>query len=265
MQYSKVSSSIGNRLAASLAGKVGHRADLFLSDYEPINRKATKALIGYAENLGKPDTSEVESFVLKQFGGKVVADLTNARNKANFNVVECILKFPEQKRDYDDSKGMQTIVAGTRFMDTELGTIWETEADSDGNQFLVRNNKEDIGTIMMTRRKAMRSIANCVRFEQVRSEAGDLEFEKDDHVEAFYSNDQRQAIVASIGNDTAKLRLTDGKIITVAKTAILRVIAKTSKHGSEHIAFLRDFYKQFTSDEIVDKLYPPSKSTDNLA
>jgi len=258
------SASIGERLASSMEGKIGHRADLFVSDFQSINKRAANALIGYSESIGKPDASEVEAFVLKYFGGKIVADLTNARNKANYSVIECILKVPVQKLEFEASEKMQPIVAGVRFLDTDLGSIWEAEGD-EGEKMLVRENKEPIEAILMGRRRRMRSTSGMATFASIANEVGELEIAKDDYVQAYYDGEERQAVIASIGNDTVKIRLNDGKMATVAKNAVLRVTSKTSQHNASHINFLRDFYKQFTSDEIVDKLYPANKSADNLA
>jgi len=262
----KVTSSIGERLAQKMSGKVGYRADLHLADYETINPKAARALIGYKASLGKPDSAEIEAFVLKVLGGKIVADLTNARNKADHHVVECVLKVPTRSRPIEDSNRMQTIVAGVRFMDVDLGDVWETESDDDGeSKRLVQVSRDNIDDILLARRRAMMSRAGSVTFASIADEDGELDLAKDDYVTAYLSGESKQGVIASVGNDLVKIRLPNGKVVRAAKSAVLRVEAKASRHGSDHIQFLRDFYKEFMAADMVDKLYPPNKSEENLA
>ena len=256
---SNVSDSIGSRLAASLQGKNSFRPDLHVADFQHMTEKAVRALIGYSAALGKPDASEVDAFVIKHFEGKIVADLRNAKNIESCNVVECILKIPSHTRPYSDSKNMRTIVAGTRFLDADLGTVWDTEASGD-DQCLVRVTKEPIKDILMARRNAMISKANLTTFADVEGERGELQIDKNDYAMAHYNGDQRKCVVASVGNDLVKVVFSDGSMASITKASVIRIEAKNDAGDAKHIKFLRDFYSQFTSQKIVDELYPPSKA-----
>lgn len=260
-------SNISNRIAERVASSIGHQArpDLFLSDYKKIGTDTAKVLVGYSSVMGKPKSNDITRFVLSTFEGQLVADLSNARNYTAQSVISCFVKVPQMKLPIEEKNNM-TAISSTTFIDHELHDTWKV-CDEESGKHLVRTSGDDIENILATRYRAMKSHAGLTKLTAIASEQGELQLTKGTLVHAYVQGNTVEALVISAKGNKIRLRTKGGVVSDVPRQAILEVAKASMAESDETIDELRDFYKQFMSEDIVDKLYPPrnaNKKTVNL-
>jgi hypothetical protein len=258
-----ITASIGERLASKMRDKVGYRADLHVSDYACVNRATAKVLIGYASHLGKPDSQQLEQFVLKRFEGQVVADIRTARNIPSHSVVECVLAFPAHTLPIEAKDTMTALAGDMAFMDHKFGTVWEVQEAEGGGKELVRKRDDDIASILDARQRSMRSHAGMVSLADLADARGELQVSVGQTVRYYSDNREKKGVVASIGTGIVRIRPVgnESRPETVAMESILSVEKVSAAEDKASNAALRDFYLQFMSVDLVDQLYPAGGGT----
>jgi len=252
--------NISNKIAERVASSIGHesRPDLFISDYKTVGSDSAKVLIGYSGVMGKPNSHDINRFVLSTFDGQLIANLTNARNYPSHSVIACFVQTPKISLPIEEKKNM-TAISSTSFIDHELHDTWEV-SEEDNGRCLVRTSGDDIDSILATRYRAMKSHAGLTKLSAIASEQGELQLTKGTVVNAFVKGNTVEAIVISVKGNKVRIRTKSGSVGDVPRQAILEVAQAAITEDDETVEELRDFYKQFMSDEMVDKLYPPRDS-----
>jgi len=251
----RITANISERLADKLHNQVGYRADLYVSDFSPINKTTAKVLVGYNSRLGKPDVSQIETFMLKHFNGSVVADTTTCRNYVGLNVISCVVGFPKQHISLQNKpEHFQALAGDVAFLDTKLGHVWGVEGNGE-EKYLTRQFKDNISDILAARQRAMMTHAGTVKFTDLPNE-GEVSVAEGYKVTVYHNDSQKTGVVASVQPSCIRVRLEDGKVVTASPKAILDVVQVDAASEAASNQALRDYYLQFMSKELVDQLYP---------
>lgn len=201
-----------NRLNEKMAKTVGHRGDMHIADFKPVDQNGGHLLIGYEKTLGPIGSNDVTAFVARAFNGQVVPVMATAKQYKAEGAVAVVVHRTVPTRKIEDKAGMLA-VANTMFLDQQMGDTWEVKAQPDGTKYLSRVAKDSISDIVGERRRRMSVQASTVTFGNTLS-AGVPNLNNGDQVR-FYSDG----------------RLMEGKVRSVGAEVVI-----SSEHGSHTVS-----------------------------
>ena len=213
-----------NKVTASLE-RLG-RVDFKLSAAHTLSSKDVKLAISFNPKVGVPTNKQVVSFFEKQLSQLTPCMATAVRKDSNIIVYASIT---EVTRPMSDRKQMTSVVAGLKYLDQDMGSVWEVVQEN-GRQQLKQIHKFDIAELIKhrTSRMATASVALAIMPDT---------FAVKDTVKFYHDNAQHEGVVKKIQDDSVTIDTLGGSLLTIDKNAIFKVSKSSPKK-------LRDLKKQ---------------------
>ncbi len=225
-------------LDRKMSKAVGHRGDMHVADFAPIDPNAGRLLIGYDASLGPIAGSDVTSFVARQFQGQIVPVMATARLHKSVGAVELIINRTVPTRKVEDKSEMMAI-ASTMFLDQELGDTWEVKSHADGTKYLARVSKDAIGDIVAERRRRMHVQASTVTFANTLS-SGVPNLTAGDTVRFYADSQLHEGKIKSVGAEVAIQA--DAGMFNVAPEAVTEILQVSQQTNEEIQSYLGEYF-----------------------
>lgn len=247
------SKAIANKLAGKIQEQVGHRVDMSVTDSLKCSPTAARFMIEFEGR--QPSTAEVSDFFIRQFGGKVIPDMSTAKVSPADSVLVVVANMVSINRPIDDAKKMKTVIAGYTYFDENLQDTWEVKKVN-GQPVLARKLKDDISAIVEARRKRMEQVGSKKTFASVQATSKLIRMiahvEKGDIVKAYYMGktlDSAEVVEAS--SDRIKLKH-NNETYLVERPAILEVQVKANVENESQLV---EYYsKAYGDPEYAKKM-----------
>lgn len=250
-----------NRVIANLTDKiskkVGHRVDLYLSDYNAITASSGHFLLSYNEKA--PTTEEISEFFIRHFNAKITANLATARVHKNKNAVSVVAELLQVTKPIEDAEKMTSVIASYSYLDATLDELWEVK-EKNGQKVLQRKIKDDISKIVSARRNLMMdtSTAGNLTFAHVAEASGLSRYlsimEKGDTVRVYHDGQVQEGVVSAASDDTIKVKV-GSKSISVARQAVLEIVSKSAKVDNAEKKQVEDYFADaYGSDKYAKSL-----------
>jgi flagellar hook-associated protein FlgK len=243
------------RLDEKMSASVGHRGDMHVADFKPIDQNGGHLLIGYEKSLGPVTSQDVTAFLTRSFSGQVVPVMETAKQHRAESCVAIVVHRAIPTRKIGDSQGMVAI-ANTVFLDQQLGDTWEVKAQPDGTKYLARVARDNIADIVGERRRRMSVQASTATFGNTLS-AGVPNLNTGDQVRFYEGGRLLEGKVQSVG-DEVKITTTAGgfAVSPEAVVEILQVSPETTKNVQ---SYLQDYFKdaygfENYAEQLTDRL-----------
>lgn len=209
------------------------RFDFKLAAAQKLNSKDVKLAIAFNPKLGVPTNKQAVSFFEKQLPQLTPCMSTAVRKDANIIVYASVA---EVTRPLTDCKQLSTVVAGLKYLDQDMGSVWEV-VQEEGKQKLKQVHKFDVADLIKhrTSQMATASLALAVMPET---------FAVKDTVKFYHDNAQHEGVVKKIKDDSVTIDMLGGSMLTVDKNAIFKVI----KHSPKKLAEQRKQQEQYWTE-----------------
>lgn len=243
-----------DRLSQKMETEVGHRGDMFVADYRPINKKAGILLIGYSSGLPHVTTEDLKKYVIREFDGKLIPDLSTAKLHKESAAASLVVKQHQLTKKLSAKEDMLP-VASTMFLDTEMNDTWEVK-DKDGTKFLARMEKEDLDGIVQARRDRMQIKSSPVCLASV--SRGEILSVREGDVIAYYRDDRKsEGTVMGVYKDGVKVK-TGSRIHAINIDEILEVRQVSPSEKGKLNKQMKEYYSTIYGDEYAKLLTPGS-------
>lgn len=229
------------QLEEKMETQLGYRGDLYSADYRIVNGSIAKFLMGYNTSLGLPTLSDVASFVIKNFSGRIAPKLETARIYPDDGALSLIVGKVRPTRPYSDRTKMLA-VAATLFMDEDLGDKWEVERNGD-RVFLTRIDQEDIGGILAQQMKNMQVQSSTLTFASLQDAKCVANAQAGDTVKFFKDNQVMEGVLVSMGPAKATIRK-GGESFVIDPVAIFEVLKVGRSTKQDVVNSLMEYYKK---------------------
>ena len=243
-------------LSSKMNQTIGSRADMHIEDSEAIDNDSCRIMVAYANHIGQVTADQLEEFVIREFGGKLIPNMATAQNFSELGRVMVVVSRANVTRPLEDAEHMHKVVAGAVYMDTTLGDTWEVMQSADGS-YLQRVSSDNIHQIVSERRRRM-GIAGqqpVTIATAMASYGGTLEVAPGDTVSVLYKNaNHTNCTVASVGDSTVTVRIPNVGVATVSNKAVYQIEAMSPARISEMERKLNDYYKQVYGPEYAKML-----------
>lgn len=244
---SRLGQRISKRMASTNSpGKVA-RFDLILWDHQVLDPSEARILVGFTKDMGIPTRSDVDDWVLKNFGGQVRVILESMRVHADKPIITANVVQIPAVRPLMHSRNMVK-VAGDAFMD-EKEAVWKVHKTEKGERYLMLAARDAVDTLLTSFEKQSRSAAvhRRPRLAEVWAEM-QVNPEIGDRV-AFTSNGlvQHGLVQRIYPNGTLKVAA-DGKSMPLEKSKILEVKKVPDMSEEEHKRKMIEFFTKAYGD-----------------
>lgn len=245
-RFSRMMAQVDERLSEV----AGERADLYISDVQPLDRDSCYVLLNYATGLPSPTTANVVDFVARQFGGKVRPVLETARDYSDHSAVLLMLAKYQPTRPIDDVAGMHTVVAGARYLDVEMKATWDVAVTPEGTKYLRRVSDDDVSRMVADRRQRMAvagvaelTVAKALGGGASRADVGDV-------VRCYwqgsiYSDCEVKSVQAQ---NRLSVKIPNVGTVTIAREAVCEVQAISKQRAGQIKSKNAEYYKKAFPD-----------------
>jgi hypothetical protein len=236
---------------AKLNEVYGGRADLYISDVQPLDRDSCYALVNYAQGLPSPTSEAVVEFIGAKFSGKVRPVLETAKAFVDHNAVLVMLAKYQPTRRIDDVAQMHTVIAGARYLDVEMKDTWDVAVTPEGTKYLRRVNDDDVSKMVAERRARMTVTAGVTELTVAKAlgsgastaETGDIV--RLYHQGSIYSDCEVKNVQA---DNRLSVKIPNVGTFTVAREAIVEVQAISKGKAGAMKSKLAEYYKKALPD-----------------
>jgi hypothetical protein len=244
------------RLSAKMDKNVGHRGDIYLADFQRIDRDGGKLLVGYEKTIGPIGSNDVVAFVTRCFDGQLQPLMQTAKQYKAEGAVSLIVRRTVPTRKIEDSKGMVAL-ANTHFLDQALGDTWEVKAHEDGTEYLARVSHDDITAIVSERRRRMSVQASAVTFGNTLS-SGVPNISPGDEVRFYEGGRLLDGRITRVGEMDVSISA-GGTSYTVAHEAVAEILQASPQTEEKVKSYLNDYFSEAYgfenyADQLTDKL-----------
>lgn len=238
--------SIRTKLAEKLSA-VG-KGDLFLADFEKLDGRTARVLIAF--EIEGTTRDDVENFVIRAFDGKIRPEMATLKFHPADKAASIVVKTFLPTRPIDDSKKMAKLTPDT-YVDA-MKQVWAVE-ERNGAPYLIRQEDEDIDTLLAKRRAQMLVRgSNGRRFATITN--GILHIDVGDVAKYYHSGDERVGEVVSINKGELKIKRPQG-FHMVEPIAVIAVLQKSAELDVATKKKLVDYFTQAYGDaEYAKKL-----------
>jgi len=242
-------------LEARMEKAVGHRGDLFIADFRRVDEDAGHLLLGYEKTIGPVGSTDVTSFVSRQFQGLVRPIMETAKQHRAEGAVSLLIHRSVPTRKIEDRRSMLA-VSNTHFLDQQLGDTWEVRSQADGTKYLARLSTDDITNIVAERRRRMTIRASTVTFANTLS-AGVPNISLGDQVRFYDGGQLLDGKVTGVGTDV-RITAAAGNY-TVAPEAVVEILQASPETRDSIKGYLNEYFAdaygfENYAGELTDRL-----------
>ena len=249
-----------HRMSAKLDEKldevVGYRSDLHIGDWQRVDKDTAKLQINYDSSLGEALSPDVTAFVLRTFEGQLVPQMETAEQHGAASCVTLIVSKHMNKRPIEDAEKLTPIVADVMYIDQQLQDTWKVESLEDGTKFLLRQDEEDITSIVEERHRRMSAgIAQASYVNKLTASGGNIGV--GDIIEFYDEGQTHKGMVVSIPGDRVKVR-TQAGTTDISAEAVLRLLEKSKVSQSATDTELQQYFRDaYGFEDYADDLVKP--------
>lgn len=239
--------------------KTGYRGDLYISDYRPIDHKSAQLLVAYSSAFGMPNVDDVLNYVLKFSDGKMIPATETLKVFEKHHCTSVIAMLHTQTRPLSDSEKMCAVVQGGLYIDAEIPSTWEV-VERDGTKYLARVEKEDIATIIKSRkgRMQMRSGSNMTFAQLSANYAVAAAPQVDDTVKFLNREKIWEGKIQKMTSTQATIKVGE-TLMEIEPKAIFEVTMLGAKAKGAVDKKVLEYYRKIYGDDYVRKLFPNAK------
>ena len=246
-----IEKNVGQRLvqaaAQRLAGGSGiahTRPDLYLADYQAIDKGSCRMLLGWAKNFEQPDVKALEQWVTANLKGVKLEHASlvwHPTAKAASMVVSWMLP----SRPLSDAKRMARVAPG-RYLEAENKVVWEVR-ESEGQKHLVRLSQENLEELLAEKKKRAGTRSASASFDGLRA-AGVLHVDLGDEVKFSYKGQTLLGRVQAASNGEVSIQCGKERY-RVAQDAVMDVVTKDPSTVEDYRQEVSDYY-------VKNKIFP---------
>ncbi len=241
-----------DRLSEKMETEIGHRGDMFVADYRPINKRAGVLLVGYSSGLPHVTTDDIKKYVITEFEGKLIPDLATAKLHKESAAVSLVVKQHQRTKKLE-AKNDMVAVASTMFLDTEMNDTWEIK-DKDGAKFLARLEKEDLDNIIQARRDRMQIKSSNICLASV--SGGTPITLREGDVISYYRDDRKdEGVVLGVYANGIKVK-TGGRVHAINIDEVLEVKEVSPSEKKKLDTNIREYFSTIYGDDYAKLLTP---------
>lgn len=226
-------------LSAKLDKQMGHRGDLYVADFQAIDRDGGRMLLGYEKTIGPISGNDVVAFVARYFNGEVRPLMETAKQHRAEGAVSLVVHRTVPTRKVED-KAEMLCVSATHFLDQQLGDTWEVKSQNDGTPFLARVSRDDINTIVQERRSRMSVKASTVTFSNALS-AGVPNLSVGDTVRYYRDGRVDEGKITQVSDIDVAIKGEAGSF-TVAPEAVTEILQTSPETDEKVKSYLEDYF-----------------------
>lgn len=232
---------------ANKAAGLTARPDLSITDFHPIEdgRRAGYVVIAHDPHLATPTAAEIEQFFVQTFGESVQAQPHTLQVHEDVHAVSVAANLQVVTRAIQDADQGMVRINPLKYVDASTQQVWNVESDEAGRKYMVRESAESLAEVIELRRTRSRSLTREARVAS--SKLAQLAVDVGDRV-SFYDNGiLAYGEVKDFDAGMVGIEAGTGKV-TVAKSAIVKVIAKGDKQVSDEKSELRKYFSEAFGD-----------------
>lgn len=244
-----------SRLNEKMAKTVGHRGDMHIGDFKPVDPNGGHMLIAYEKTLGPIGSNDVTAFVARAFQGALLPIMSTAKQFKAEGAVTVMVQRTVPTRKIEDRAGMLAI-ANTMFLDQTMGDTWEVKGQPDGTKYLSRVSKDAITDIVAERRSRMSVNASTVTFGNTLS-AGVPNLNHGDQVRFYSDGRLHEGKVKSVGAEV--VISSEAGSHTVAPEAVVEILQVSPETTKNVQSYLQEYFSEAYgfedySEQLTDEL-----------
>lgn len=243
--------NIGQKLVQAAAERLSSggsttatRPDLYLADYQALDKGTCRLLLGWARNFEKPSVKAVENWVTTNLAN-VKMEHTSLTWYPRSQAASLIVAWLLPVRHMDDTKHMARVAPG-RYLEKTSNIVWEVR-ESEGQKHLVRLSEENLEELLAEKKKKAGQRPNEASFASLKA-AGVLHVDLGDEIKFHYKGQTLLGRVAAIHE--TELSVQSGKErFRIAQDAAMEVVTKDPSTVQDYRQEVADYY-------IKNKIFP---------
>ena len=191
------------------------RLDFVLADWKKTGG-GVKIALAYQSKLGAPTLAQIKEFFELHLP-ELTPSLETAQRKDN-----CIILYAGAKsvlRPYSERTKLQPVVANLKFLDQDLGSVWEMSKDEGGKTVLQQVHKFDIEALVGERSRRMGRVTTA-KFSVT---AIVVNLMPGDTVKFFNNNKSGEGVVRKLNDEKVTLEVPGGEQITISKDCVYKI------------------------------------------
>jgi hypothetical protein len=246
--------NIGQKLVQAAAQRLSSggsnsatRPDLYLADYQAINKGSCRLLLGWAKNFEKPSIKALENWVTTHLEG-VKMEHASIKffqpNKAASLIVSWMLPV----RPLKDAKVMARVAPG-RYLEKTSNVVWEVR-ESEGQKHLVRLSEENLEELLAEKKKKAGQRANGASFSGLKA-AGVLHVDRGDEIKFHHKGQVLLGRVAAVHEHELSVQSAKNHF-RIAQDEVVDVVTKDPSTVQDYKQEVSDYY---TKNKIFPKEY----------
>ncbi len=246
------SSRMAVAIEAAFEAELGHRPDLFVSDVLSLDKDSAFVAISHSEACPTPTAEDVAAYVQSEFEDKLTPVMTTAKYNPDTCTVVVLVASNAETRPIEAVANMHTVLAGHRYLDTQMKDTWEVISSPDGQKYLRRVADDDVVSMLKDRRDR---IASAGKFASIASMLSSGSAKVGDMVRVYHRGEMYPDCTVKAANGD-KLTV---QIPNVGSTQVCKYAVVMQALGGVHSAEI----KKETSD-YYKKAYPDAKYAKEL-
>ena len=204
------------------------RYDFRLLGCKPLDKQTAKMVIEYSDNVGIPTLTQLNAYFEDKLPELSIIQESAYRKDNRLTV---LASFKNNKRPYSETKKLVTIVAGLKYLDSDLGIVWEVNKEQ-GQQCLKQVHQFDIKALIKDRIRHLNPGRVQAAYEVVAIMPNILRV--GDVVKFYDNNMQHSGKISRIDGNLITLYCLDKKKeMTVDKDAVFKVTEPTKGKEQE--------------------------------
>ncbi len=211
------------------------RLDLAVADVRTVDKNTVKLAVSYLNNFGIPTKTQMNEFFdihLKE----LKANMDSIYKVKGQDVVVLLASLKPVIRPASDISKLKTVVAGLKFLDSELGEFWES-TKQDGQLVLQQVIKQDVAALVKERANRMgRATAEFEINAAVNVVPGD-------RVKAWDHNHSFEGTVKKVEKNKVLINV-DGRDQEFDIHGVYKIFEKAPSFEKQETNKLQDYYTQ---------------------
>lgn len=241
------------KMNQKIKSEIGHRPDMYISDFRQLDKSSAQVLLAYTSDLGGITPAQIRDFIVAEFKGQLVPkmDTTRTHDSATREALaSVVIEVRAPTRPVQDAEHMK-IITSNLYLDSDLQESWAVESNDEGTPYLKRMTDVNIAAILEDRKARMATTSNLAKFENVLG-AGNPTIGS---IVTFYDNGSyRNGTVVGIDNNSCRVVM-DGDELNRRSIPYSSITEITAEEDGGTQKKLQDYYtKAFGDSEYARKL-----------
>ena len=212
------------------------RLDFVLADWKKVGG-GVKIALAFQPKLGAPTMQQIKEFFELHLA-ELTPSLETAQRQEN-----CIIVYAGAKtvlRPYVDRRNLQPVVGNLKFLDQDLGSVWEMAQDEAGQTVLQQVHKFDIGALVQERARRMGRITTA----KLTVTAIVINLMPGDKVKYFNNNKSGEGVIRKMSDDKVTVALPSGDEVSLSKDCVYKIIENNKEKQRQSDANAEGYWSE---------------------